>query len=102
MPRPQLVINMSGGLVRDVYCSVPGIQVLVVDWDIATAFPGEPGIVNVPVGTDCGLACVSEMAVERLAQLAGTDVEAAIDAAYQQGVLCEPEVAGEIPALAGR
>jgi len=39
--------------------------------------------------------------VERLAQLAGTDVEAAIDAAYQQGVLCEPEETGKIPALVG-
>jgi len=80
---------------------VPGIQVLVVDWDIAMAFPGEPGIVNVPVRDDFALACVSEMAVERLAQLAGTDVEAAIDAAYQQGVLCEPEETGKIPALVG-
>ena len=101
MPRPQLVINLSGGLVRDVYCSVPGIQVLVVDWDIAMAFPGEPGIVNVPVGTDCELACVSQMAVEPLAQLAGTDVEAAIDAAYEQGVLCDPKATERNRALAG-
>jgi len=102
MPRPQLVVNMSGGLVRDVYCSVPGIQVLVVDWDIATAVPGEPGIVSVPVDTDFELACVSEMAVEPLAQLAGTDVEAAVDAAYEQGVLCDPKEAERHQALAGR
>ena len=89
MPRPQLVINLSGGIVRDVFCSVPGIQVLVVDWDIAMSFPGEPSIVNVPVGSDFELACVTDMPVEPLSQLAGTDAEAAIDAAYEQGVLCD-------------
>jgi hypothetical protein len=89
MPRPQLVINLSGGVIRDVFCSVPGIQVLVVDWDIAMSVPGEPGIVNVPVGSDFELACVTDLAIEPLAQLAGTDTEAAIDAAYEQGVLCD-------------
>ena len=34
MAKHQLVINMNGGLVQDVFGSVPGVQVLVVDWDV--------------------------------------------------------------------
>lgn len=102
MTRPQLVLNLSGGIVREVFCSVPEIQVLVVDWDISTAFPGEPGVVNVPVAGDYELACISDMAVEPLERLAGTDAEAAIDAAYHQGVLCENVEAEASTALAGR
>ncbi len=89
MPRPLLVLNLSGGVIRQAFCALPGMQVLVVDWDIASAVPGEPGLVNVMVGHSCELACVTELAVDPLSQLAGSDTEAAIDAAYEQGVLCD-------------
>jgi len=91
MTIPQLIINLHGGLVQDVFCSVPGVQVLVVDWDVEGSFPGEPGIVDVPLASGPCQACVSDFATASLQELAGTDVEAAIDAACQQGVLCDQQ-----------
>ena len=91
MTRPQLIINLHCGLVQDVFCSVPGVQVLVVDWDVEGSFPGEPGIVDVPLASGPCQACVSDFATASLQELAGTDVEAAIDAACQQGVLCDQQ-----------
>ena len=89
MHPPQLVINVSGGLVRDIFCSVPGLQVLVVDWDVGDSFPGEPGIVDVPLHEGGCAAQVREASVAPLCELAGTDTGAAIDAAYEQRVLCD-------------
>ena len=91
MTRPQVIVNLNGGLVRDVFCSLPGVQVLVVDWDVEGSFAGEPGIVDVPLATGPCQACVSDFASASLNELAGTDVEAAIDAACQQGVLCDQQ-----------
>lgn len=87
MTRHQLVINVNGGLVQDVFCSVPDVQVLVVDWDTEGACPGDPGIVDVPLPDGPCRACVSDFPVAPLSEVAGTDVEAAIDAAHTQGVL---------------
>ena len=57
--------------------------VLVVDWDVAGSFPGEPGIVDVPLTAGPCQARVSDFAAASLNALAGTNVEAAIDAACQ-------------------
>ena len=91
MPRPQVIISLNGGLVQDVFCSVPGIQVLVVDWDVEGACPGDPGIVDVPLPDGPCRACVTDFPVASMSEVAGTDVEAAIDAACQQGVLCDQQ-----------
>ena len=91
MTNAQLVINMNGGLVQDVFCSVPDVQVIVVDWDVESSVPGEPGIVDVPLPDGPCRACVSDWPVAPLNQLAGTDVEAAIDTALAQGVLCDAQ-----------
>jgi hypothetical protein len=61
MTRPQLVINLFGGVVQDVFSSVPGLQVLLVDWDAEDPFPGEPGIVEVPVANGARQACVGDL-----------------------------------------
>jgi hypothetical protein len=66
MHQPQLVINLNGGLVRDVFCSVPNLQVLVVDWDVGDSFPGEPGIVDVALHESTRAAHVRDMPVESL------------------------------------
>ena len=91
MTRPQLIINLHGGLVQDVFCSVPGVQVLVVDWDVEDACPDEPGTVDVPLRDGPSRACVTDFPVASMSEVAGTDVEAAIDAACQQGVLCDQQ-----------
>ena len=87
MTRPRVIVSVHGGLVQDVFCSVPGVRVLIVDWDVDGSFPGEPGIVDVPLVTGRCQACVTDTAAESLDGLSGTDVEAAINASYQQGVL---------------
>ena len=89
MHQAQLVINLYGGLVQDVFCSVPGLQVLVVDWDVGDSFPGQPSIVDVALHEGSCAAHVRDMQVEPLSDLAGTDTGVAIEAAYEQGVLRE-------------
>jgi len=89
MPRPHVIISLNGGLVQDVFCSVPDVQVLVVDWDAEGACPGDPGIVDVPLHDGPCRACVADFPVVPMSEVAGTDVEAAIEAACQQGVLCD-------------
>ena len=74
MTRPQLIINLHGGFVHDVFCSVPDMQVLVVDWDLASSFPGEPGLVDVTLDDGPAQACVSDVSVGSLHELAGTDM----------------------------
>jgi hypothetical protein len=91
MPRPQVIINLNGGLVQDVFSSVPGIQVLVVDWDVEGECPGDPGIVDVPLPDGPCRACVTDFPVVPMSEVAGTDVEAAIDAAHTKGVLCHDD-----------
>jgi hypothetical protein len=91
MVKHQIVINMNGGLVQDVFRSVPGIQVLVVDWDVEGECPGDPGIVDVPLPDGPCRACVTDFPVAPMNEVAGTDVEAAIEAACQQGVLCDQQ-----------
>lgn len=87
MTRPRVIVSVHGGLVQDVFCSVPDVQVLVVDWDVEGSFPGESGVVDVPLATGPCQACVTDVAATSLDELIGTDVEAAVNAAYQQGVL---------------
>jgi hypothetical protein len=72
MPKAQIVLNVSGGLVQDVFCSDPAAEVIVVDWDFAD---GEHQ------------ANVSRAEVLPLEELAGTDAEAAIEEANFQTVV---------------
>jgi hypothetical protein len=50
VPDIQIVINVSGGLVQDVFCSDQAATAIVVDWDTDGASLDEPGLVAVPDG----------------------------------------------------
>jgi len=81
-PTPKIVLNMSGGLVQEVFASDPAITVALVDWDTEGCDPSDNGIVEISDehgGTQ--LAHVAECAVEPLEQLADTETEAALKAA---------------------
>jgi len=81
-PTPKIVLNMSGGLVQEVFASDPAITVALVDWDTEGCDPSDNGMVEIPDergGTQ--LAHVAECPVEPLEQLAGTETEAALKAA---------------------
>ena len=87
MTRPQIVLNVHGGIVQGVFASIPDLHVVVVDWD--TEGIESPALVDLPFdGRTCS-ASVVEMPPAPLEELAGSDVEQAIDAACDQGVLCE-------------
>jgi hypothetical protein len=77
MKPPQLVICLQGGLVHDVFCAEDA-DVVLIDFDVEAAFTGEPGLVELPDGQRAYVAAVNPLPLHHLA---GTDAEAAIDAA---------------------
>lgn len=82
MPAPKVVLNLSGGVVQEVFASDPAITVALVDWDTEGSDPSDNGMVEIPDdrgGTQ--LAHVAECPLEPLGQLAGTETEAALKAA---------------------
>lgn len=85
MTRPQIVLNVHGGSVQDAFSSIPDLQVIVVDWD-AAGF-GIPSRVELSFNGQPCSASVIEISPVPLEELAGSDVERAIDAACQQEVL---------------
>jgi hypothetical protein len=88
MPEMQIVINVHGGLVQEVFASEPLAELVVVDWDCA---PGDHHAVEVEVGQNQLRASVQHPMVQPLEHLAGSDVEAVIDAACElQQAECFP------------
>ena len=82
MPTSQLVINVYGGLVQEVFSSDPDLEVLLVDWDLEPAEAAHPSVVHVLVeGRHSQPAYVTPLSVQTLAALQGTQVAAAIDVA---------------------
>ena len=84
---PTIVVNVSGGVVQDVFCSAPDTNVLLVDWDVQENDPSSPGVVSLTLHGRSRSAFVSESQAQPLGKLLNTDVERAIQAAVQQGVL---------------
>ena len=78
MTKPHIVINIHGGLVQEVYCDEPLADLVVVDWDVEG---GDEGITEVRRGNETLRAYVTHPIVEPLHRLAGSNVEAVIEAA---------------------
>ena len=89
MPEMQIVINVHGGLVQEVFASESLAEIVVVDWDVT---PGDRQAVEVEVGRRHLQASVQHPMVQPIEHLAGSDVEAVVDAA------CEREQAECFPA----
>ena len=82
MAKTQIVINVSGGLVQDVFCSDPDTQVALVDWDTETCDPADDDIVAVNTADGhARFAHVAEYAAHPFSSLFGTDVATAMDTA---------------------
>ncbi len=81
MPEMQVVINVHGGLVQEVFASGPLAELVVVDWDVA---PGDHQAVEVEVGQNQLRASVQHPIAQPIERLAGSDVEAVIDAACER------------------
>ena len=82
MTNTRIILNIHGGTVQDVFCSDPNADVRIVDWDVQECDADAPGIVEVDVehGRKQS-AFVGGLLPNALADLAGTDVEGALQAA---------------------
>ena len=79
---PMIVLNISGGVLQDVFGSDPAIAVTLVDWDCDGCSPSDNNIVELPdVRGGTHLAAVTDYPVWPLQQLAGTETAAALKAA---------------------
>ena len=82
MNSTRIVLNVHGGVVQELYCSDPDADVRLVDWDVEESDPDAPGIVEIDTGGDrTQFAYVGALPAHPLTDLAGTDVEQAIQAA---------------------
>ncbi len=92
---PRIVLNLSGGVLQDVFSSEPRARVILVDWATKDANPAEEDMVAIPDGRgNKAFAAVAEYPLHSLPDLAGTDVEDALDAAKIDIGLCECEKPG--------
>ena len=81
-PTAKVVLNISGGVLQDVFCSDPAAEVILVDWDVDGCDSSEDGIVEIADGRGKKrFVAVAEYPVSPLEQLAGTETEAALKAA---------------------
>jgi hypothetical protein len=81
-PTPKVVLNLSGGVLQDVFGSDSAIAVTLVDWDVESCSPSDNNIIELPdVRGGTQLAAVTDYPVWPLEQLAGTETEAALKAA---------------------
>ncbi len=92
---PRIVVNVSGGVVQDVYCSDLQADLVIVDWDTDGCDPTEGGIVE--VGRQ--VAHVAQREAHPLDKLVGTDVGAALSVFEQVSIqevapVCECEQPG--------
>ena len=81
-PKLKIVLNISGGVLHDVFGSDPAMVVILCDWDCEGSDPSEDDIVEIPDGRGgTQLAAVAEYPVSPLTDLAGTETDAALKAA---------------------
>ena len=67
----RIIVEISDGVVHDVYCSDPQAECVVVDWDCCE-------LDDDSVEVDSGIACITQHVVCPFDNLTGTDTEAAL------------------------
>lgn len=77
-----IVLNIYGGSVQGVFASQPDIEITLVDWDVTGADADHPDVVAVcdTLGRTRH-AYVARPMLQPLSELAGSEVEAAVEAA---------------------
>jgi len=79
---PTVVLNVSGGLVQDVFCAPHGTRVVLVDWDTEGRDAASQGVFLVETEPGHGhYVFAAEIPTTPLDQLAGTDIDRALLAA---------------------
>jgi hypothetical protein len=87
---PQVVICVSGGVIQEIFASDRDTGIVVVDWDSQVHDRNDPHVVCIRVGGRPRYVKVADFPPQPLAELAGTDADRAVEAAFEQGVLHEP------------
>jgi hypothetical protein len=79
---PRVVLNISGGVLQEVFCDNPRAKIIKVDWDTEGCDPTEKGIVEITdLLGNSRLAAVAEYPLLPLEELAETETLAALEAA---------------------
>ena len=77
-----IVLNVYGGSVQGVFASDSDVEITLVDWDVADADAQHPDVVAVRDALGrTRHAYVARPIPQPLSELAGSEVEAAVDAA---------------------
>ena len=86
----EVILVVHGGVVQEVFCSEPDASFILVDWDTAGAPADDPAVVRLRQAAKTRHVLVQPLAPQPLHELAGSETERAIEAAFEQGVLVEP------------
>ena len=81
MSHCQLIVDVCGGAVRNVFCSEDDAELIIVDWDIEEFNPGTPGLVELLDAGQTVPVRIMRVRASRLSELRGTMIEAALNAA---------------------
>lgn len=90
MNNPQVVICISGGVIQEIFTSDRDTGIVLLDWDAERTTAHDPAVVSVHLADRNKLVRVIDFTPQPLAELAGTDAELAVEAAFEEGVLHEP------------
>ncbi|MCE9555411.1 MAG: hypothetical protein K8T91_18835 [Planctomycetes bacterium] len=78
----KVIISIHDGVIQDVFCSDPETQVTLVDWGNEEVEPHTPGLVEVRINERrTEWVSVEQITPRPMADLAGTHVQRAIQAA---------------------
>ena len=80
----EIVINMHGGVIQEIFAADQDLDIKIIDWDTQGAADDEAGVIEVHQPNRTLRALVSRPNPSPLYLLAGTEVEAVIEAAEQQ------------------
>lgn len=81
-PKPRIVLNISSGVLQEVFASDPTTEAALVDWDVEGSAPSDRDIVEIPdCWTGTKLAAVSEYPVASFKDMLGSVTGAALNAA---------------------
>ena len=86
----EVVLVVHGGVVQEAFCSEPNASFILVDWDTAGDPADDTDVVSLRLAAKTRHVLVQPIAARPLHDLAGSETERAIEAAFEQGVLLEP------------
>ena len=90
MNQPQIVIHLNRGAIQKVFSSDRDAEIILVDWNVPCPARHAPNVVAVELRGRRVLSRVASLTPQPLHELAGSDLERAVEAAFERGILAEP------------